>query len=419
LILLISWNADEIGIVQCDNKVKIATSRRSIRYEIGNVDHITMMLSTNAAGENGLKYFLFPFAISTFAPTSALSEQELNSIVHSTKAEAYMDTELFQQWLLHFVEFVQKRNPNRTNLLILDGHKSRLNVDTLVTAAIANLIIICLPSHLTHLLQPNDFNYNYVFKRELKRIVRSQILIAGITITYPLIVSCAIKALNEGCITNSIKSSFRHIGIFPFDQTCILKLIEREQPIEETSFVIDTVLEIIENRMDYRKQCETEAKQIENETIRQTGKKTFFSSKHAQVLTSTYNITLIRLNNDWHACKDLKAKELHEWVLKQKEFEEKDLYKPDSRKKTMKELHDMIYSMLSHRHEQLEEEIAKWIAQRQQRLPISDELLHNQHIPPQNTTIENPNTISTTLFTTTTTTTTLATTTITTTDHPP
>lgn len=156
-----SWKADEVGIKICDATVKIATSRQQIRYEIGNIDHLTMMLLTNAKEEQGIKYILYPGSVANIDPTSALSSDDRTDLVSSSKADAYMDHHLFQEWLFHTIDFFKKWNPNRPNLLILDGHNSRLNVNTLVTAAMNNVEILCLPSYLTHLLQPNDANYNY------------------------------------------------------------------------------------------------------------------------------------------------------------------------------------------------------------------------------------------------------------------
>jgi len=103
------------------------------------------MLLTNAKGEQGMKYILYPGSVANMDPTSALSPDDRTDLVTSSKTDAYMDQ----------------------NLLILDGHNSRLNVNTLVTAAMNNVEILCLPSHLTHLLQPNDANYNHRFKVEL------------------------------------------------------------------------------------------------------------------------------------------------------------------------------------------------------------------------------------------------------------
>ena len=57
-------------------------------------------------------------------------------------------------WLLnHFIP----RKPTGKNLLILDGHASHMNNANLLEVARENdIIIVCLPSHTTHYLQPLD-----------------------------------------------------------------------------------------------------------------------------------------------------------------------------------------------------------------------------------------------------------------------
>jgi hypothetical protein len=56
-------------------------------------------------------------------------------------------------------------------LLLLDGHGSRLNVSTLLTAVSQKVHILCLPSHLTHILQPNDATLNRTFKDLLQSYI--------------------------------------------------------------------------------------------------------------------------------------------------------------------------------------------------------------------------------------------------------
>jgi len=168
----------------------VATSRRQIRYEIGNIDHLTMMLLTNAKGEQGLKYILYPESVANSDPTSALSPEDQTDLISSRKADAYMDQ----------------------HLLILDGHNSRLNVNTLVTAAMNNVEILCLPSHLTHLLQPNDAN---------------------------LLTIAILAALRQPSIPISIRASFKKVGVYPFDESRALSLCHLEEPQEDHDELVD------------------------------------------------------------------------------------------------------------------------------------------------------------------------------------
>ena len=51
-----------------------------------------------------------------------------------------MDEERFQVWMLRFIDFIKRKKKESEEddytLLIVDGHNSRLNSDTIFTAAI-------------------------------------------------------------------------------------------------------------------------------------------------------------------------------------------------------------------------------------------------------------------------------------------
>ena len=150
-----------------DAHIRVATSRQNIRIEIGNVDHLTLLLTTNAHGECLTPYFLFPAGVST-VPTSIIEGEDP---LISSKGEVYMDQELFKQWLSYFIDAAHQQNPGCHNLLLLDGHNSRLDENTIASAAVQGIHILCLPSHLTHLLQPNDANFNAIFKKHLRDFI--------------------------------------------------------------------------------------------------------------------------------------------------------------------------------------------------------------------------------------------------------
>ncbi|CAF4516894.1 unnamed protein product [Rotaria sp. Silwood2] len=79
-----------------------------------------------------------------------------------------MNQNLFYQWFKQvFVE--QTKNTPRPLLLIVDGHGSHFSVDTLQLAIQNQIIIVCLPSNATHLLQPLDLVFFNPLKIEWKK----------------------------------------------------------------------------------------------------------------------------------------------------------------------------------------------------------------------------------------------------------
>ena len=175
------------------------------------------------------------------------------------------------------------------------------------------------------------------------------------------------------------------MGVYPFDESRALSLCHLEEPQEDHDELVDAVLGIIQDRCDFREQKKKEALEFEQRTERLKGKKQFFTSKHAQVLTTPANIAYIRLDNDWKSVKEKKSAELTEWILQQPEFTEDDLKKDrTSKKKNMKELQGMVFEMFKARHATLERITEQWIQQRQVILPSTDALLHGA---PQESTV--------------------------------
>ena len=81
--------------------------------------------------------------------------------VFACNDSGWMDTELFEKWIDHFITFV---NHQRTTLLllILDGHATHAkNLNATLKASESGVIMLSLPSHTTHHMQPLDIS---VFK---------------------------------------------------------------------------------------------------------------------------------------------------------------------------------------------------------------------------------------------------------------
>ena len=68
----------------------------------------------------------------------------------------YITTELFIKWLQHFIYNV-KLTPEKKHILLLDGHTSHTkSLQALELAQANGIILLQLPGHTTHRLQPLD-----------------------------------------------------------------------------------------------------------------------------------------------------------------------------------------------------------------------------------------------------------------------
>ncbi|KAB0803768.1 hypothetical protein PPYR_00738 [Photinus pyralis] len=82
---------------------------------------------------------------------------------------AYINSDIFLEWLkTHFLP----RKPAGKVLLLLDGHASHCNsIETRLFADEHDIILLCLPPHTTHYLQP----FNSIFQ-----VIKTWFLYSGL-----------------------------------------------------------------------------------------------------------------------------------------------------------------------------------------------------------------------------------------------
>ena len=75
--------------------------------------------------------------------------------IGAVSSNGWIDSELFLKWLNHFVMFT-KPSPQQKVILIVDGHASHKSLDVVEYASEQGVVMISLPPHTTHRMQPLD-----------------------------------------------------------------------------------------------------------------------------------------------------------------------------------------------------------------------------------------------------------------------
>jgi hypothetical protein len=139
----------------------------------------------------------------------------------SVSPNGWTDQELGLKWLERdFEPNSRPQMPEEFRLLILDGHNSHCTYPFIKFSAQHRIIIICLPSHTTHALQPCDVG---VFG-PLAHAWKSQVTQASqnnIPITKDNLLRYYHNARSIALKPTTIQSAFRKTGIFPFDRNAI------------------------------------------------------------------------------------------------------------------------------------------------------------------------------------------------------
>lgn len=216
------WNCDEIGVQLNNEPGKVVAVKGSKDVHVVTSaekgETITILACCSAEGQ-----FLPPYCIfkGVYAKPQHLKGAPPGTVIKMRKESAYINTELFMNWIReHFIP----RKPAGKNLLILDGHASHMNsVDMLQLASDHDIVILCLPSHTTHYLQPLDRVVFKPFKTYFKNACAK--LVATRRGTGRITRDDFGELLNSGwsraATVNLATTAFRATGIYPLNMGAI------------------------------------------------------------------------------------------------------------------------------------------------------------------------------------------------------
>ncbi len=140
------WNCDEVGVQLSDMSLHVYSTKKTVRRNLCN-EHLTAHLTVSATGDVLPLYLIFPGeGIADISESiSAVSD-----IWSNWSTTGWMDGEHFQAFILLYIqkisEIQSKNGSTETHILLLDGHSSCYNLNTLWTAAL-NWIMSSLAHH--------------------------------------------------------------------------------------------------------------------------------------------------------------------------------------------------------------------------------------------------------------------------------
>lgn len=215
------YNVDETGVTTVQHKhSKIITLKG--KKQVGSLTSaergslITMVACTNAAGHYIPPLLIFPRK----NMKAELTEGAPPGSIFATHPSGWIQQNLFTAWMDHFIKITA---PNKDNpvILILDGHYSHTrNVDVIDMARKNYVIIICLPPHCSHRMQPLDLSFMGPFKtyyaQEVETWLRNH---PGRVVNSYQVAGILGKAYLKAATIASAVHGFEKSGIFPFNKT--------------------------------------------------------------------------------------------------------------------------------------------------------------------------------------------------------
>ena len=147
---------DETGFTAVQKPQKIFA--RKGKHQVGSITscerdrNITFVCCVSASGQYVPPLIIYPRKNLKLE----LTEGAAPGSIFACQENGWINSDLFIKWFDHFVATVSPSVDNKV-LLILDGHASHTqNIDAVVRARDKGVIMLSLPPHCTHRLQPLD-----------------------------------------------------------------------------------------------------------------------------------------------------------------------------------------------------------------------------------------------------------------------
>ena len=166
------WNGDETGITNVQKPGKILATK-GVR-QVGKMTSaergktVTVMCAMSATGTYIPPFLIWP------------RQRMVATLMHGTPPgstgiatpSGWMDSDTFLHWLEHFVKHA-KPSKELPHILIVDGHHSHKTLQAIEYARDHGVIMITLPPHTTHKLQPLDRTFFKSLKSAYNRAADS------------------------------------------------------------------------------------------------------------------------------------------------------------------------------------------------------------------------------------------------------
>ena len=147
---------------------------------------------------------------------------EVSGTRYGLSDSGWTDRGLFMGWLEE--HFLVHAVPARPLLLLVDGHSSHYDPESICFARDHSVIIFCLPPHTTHEAQPLDVSFFGPLKKNWSNVCHDFIQSSlGKAITKINFSKFFSKAWLKTCLPEVICSGFAKAGIIPFNPDCLLK----------------------------------------------------------------------------------------------------------------------------------------------------------------------------------------------------
>lgn len=211
------YNADETGVTTAHKPQKIIAKKgqkqvsKATSCERGSL--VTVLCTISASGNTIPPFLIFPRARIQDYMTRGLPIGADAAVNPS----GWMTHENFEKYLQHFVNY-SRVNKDHKCLLILDNHDSHISPKGLNICKENGVMLLTIPPHTSHKLQPLDTNVFGPFKRFYNEaadnwMVNNPAQLISLKEIPELVASAYVRAFTPA----NIVGGFSHTGICPYN----------------------------------------------------------------------------------------------------------------------------------------------------------------------------------------------------------
>ena len=212
------YNCDETGCTTVQKPKAVVTEQG--RKQVGSItsaergELVTVVYTISASGNVLPPMFIFP---RVNYKDYFIRGAPAGSIGSATRS-GWMNADLFLDYLQHVIRHTRCTQDQKI-LLILDNHESHISLRAIDLAKAHGIILLTIPPHTSHRLQPLDRSVYAPFKgaynRALDGWLRSN---PGKTVTIYDIPALVNEAQMSAFIPRNVISGFQSTGIYPFNR---------------------------------------------------------------------------------------------------------------------------------------------------------------------------------------------------------
>ena len=210
------YNLDETGVTTVQNPGRVVSVLR--KKQVGATasqergELVTMCCAINAIGNSLPPFYIFPRV--------NVKQHFLNRAAAGSKGVAcktgYMNSDIFTNDYLPFFVSHTKPTSSEPILLILDNHSSHISIQSIEFCKENNVILLTLPPHTSHRLQPLDRSVYGPLKRYLNAAMDDWLRChpSRYISIYEMAELSGI-AFTKSFTNSNITAGFRATGIYP------------------------------------------------------------------------------------------------------------------------------------------------------------------------------------------------------------